>query len=63
MGAGIGLGSMASPPLAGLLFEVGPLYVLYLVGGLSGLQGILVIAIWHVAGYTCIVPPHTEQTD
>jgi hypothetical protein len=50
---------MASPPLAGLLFEVGPLYLLYLVLGLAALQGALVILMWNTAGYTCMVPQKT----
>ncbi len=54
--SGCGLGSMASPPLAGLLFEAGPLYLLALVAGLAALQGLAVIGMWNTAGYACVVP-------
>jgi hypothetical protein len=30
--------------------------MLYLVAGLAALQGILVLALWNIAGYACAVP-------
>ena len=53
---------MASPPLAGLLFESSPIYLIYLVAGLVALQGLLVILVWQTAGYTCVVPQSTDST-
>ncbi len=58
---GIGLGSMASPPVAGLLFEAEPVYLLYLVGGLTLVQGLLVTAMWNIAGYACTIATQHQQ--
>jgi hypothetical protein len=54
---------MASPPLAGLLFEAGPLYLLALVAGLAALQGLAVIGMLNTAGYACVVPQQTASEE
>merc|ERR1712066_10333 len=49
---GLGLGSLSSPPLAGWMFMLSPLNVLYTVGVMVCLQCLAVLLMWAVARRT-----------
>ena len=49
---GLGIGSLSSPPLAGWVFMISPLNVLYTVGGMVCLQCLAVLTMWLVARQT-----------
>ena len=46
--AGLGVGSLSSPPLAGWLFMLSPMNVMYAVAGMVALQVLTVAAMWGV---------------
>ena len=47
-GSGLGLGSLSSPPLAGHLFTLDPMSVLYLVVGMVLVQVLTVTITWFI---------------
>merc|ERR1712154_363770 len=51
---GLGIGSLSSPPLAGWVFMLSPLNVLYTVGVMVTLQCLAVLFMWTVARRTSV---------
>lgn len=50
--SGLGIGSLSSPPLAGWVFMISPLNVLYTVGVMISLQCLAVLLMWVVSRRT-----------
>ena len=51
---GLGIGSLSSPPLAGWVFMLSPLNVLYTVGVMVTIQCLAVLFMWTVARKTSV---------